>query len=468
MIKYFTVYGLFGKFKNEIVFNEKEKITLLIGPNGCGKTTTLKILKCVFMDTLKELWRFDFEKIEIGIENSIIRIETDKEYPYLQKKMNRNNKTFSIHGVFKIFLNDKPMEYVYSRNTDKYLERNYIKNHYYEDEISEITKFNPYIERSIIKEEYNDTSAAIELNFPEEIKVLLEKVKIDFVSTNRLLKMDIDENIPLRELRNRFRYENMVEVYSNELVKMIKDTLSEYANISQKLDEAFPGKIFEALKNNIYYDEDKELVEKKIEEINTLREKHIKTGILESNETTKYITDSIDTVDSKTLPILKVYYKDTEEKLKSLNDLSDRILLFIDLVNRKLMYGKQLIITKEKGIQITDEKGIQITEEKGIQITKEKGIQITDRKKIIELSQLSSGEQQEIVLLYRLIFSSNENQLILIDEPEISLHVAWQRQFVDDLKKIIELNKMNILIATHSPQILNDYWNLTVKLGEVE
>ena len=131
--------------------------------------------------------------------------------------------------------------------------------------------------------------------------------------------------------------------------------------------------------------------------------------------------------------------------------MSDRISLFIELVNAKLMYGKQIIITKEKGIQIIDQ-----------------NTKIKEREKIIELSQLSSGEQQEIVLLYRLIFSSNENQLILIDEPEISLHVAWQRQFVDDLKQIIKLNKMNILIATHSPQILNDYWNLTVKLGEVE
>lgn len=446
MIKYFIVYGLFGKFNNKIVFNEKENITLLIGPNGCGKTTTLKILKCVFMNSLSDLQEFQFDKIEIGIDDSIITIEQDKENPFIRKK--RNNKKISFFGVFKIYFNGEPLEYTLSRSLENLTEKDYLKKHLFEEDLNEIE----IVQYNLFNgEEYIERSNRSDIEYPNEIKALLDKVKVDLVTTNRLLKMDFDKNLTMRELRAAHRFENMVEVYSNELVKKIKDTLSEYANKSQKLDEAFPGKIFEALKNNTYNENDKELIDTKIQEINTLREKHIKTGILESNETTKYITDSIDNVDSKTLPILRVYYKDTEEKLKSLNDLSDRISLFIELVNAKLMYGKQIIITKEKGIQIIDQ-----------------NTKIKEREKIIELSQLSSGEQQEIVLLYRLIFSSNENQLILIDEPEISLHVAWQRQFVDDLKQIIKLNKMNILIATHSPQILNDYWNLTVKLGEVE
>lgn len=55
---------------------------------------------------------------------------------------------------------------------------------------------------------------------------------------------------------------------------------------------------------------------------------------------------------------------------------------------------------------------------------------------------------------------------MLIDEPELSLHVVWQKQFLDDLLKIIELQKINVIIATHSPQIINNRWDLTVDLEE--
>ena len=54
--------------------------------------------------------------------------------------------------------------------------------------------------------------------------------------------------------------------------------------------------------------------------------------------------------------------------------------------------------------------------------------------------------------------------MILIDEPELSLHVAWQVSFLSDLKELTRLVPLDVLIATHSPQIINDRWDLTVQL----
>jgi predicted ATP-dependent endonuclease of OLD family len=42
----------------------------------------------------------------------------------------------------------------------------------------------------------------------------------------------------------------------------------------------------------------------------------------------------------------------------------------------------------------------------------------------------------------------------LIDEPEISLHVAWQKEFLKDLQEIIKIQNMPVVIATHSPRLL--------------
>ncbi len=56
--------------------------------------------------------------------------------------------------------------------------------------------------------------------------------------------------------------------------------------------------------------------------------------------------------------------------------------------------------------------------------------------------------------------------MVLIDEPEISLHVAWQKEFLNDLQEIINIQNMPVVIATHSPQIIDGNWELTVDLEE--
>ena len=78
---------------------------------------------------------------------------------------------------------------------------------------------------------------------------------------------------------------------------------------------------------------------------------------------------------------------------------------------------------------------------------------------------LSSGEQHELVILYELLFRAKSNSLILIDEPELSLHVAWQERFVKDLEETARVSNFRAIIATHSPEIIGDRWDLTVELS---
>jgi predicted ATP-binding protein involved in virulence len=68
------------------------------------------------------------------------------------------------------------------------------------------------------------------------------------------------------------------------------------------------------------------------------------------------------------------------------------------------------------------------------------------------------------VLLYELLFKTKQNALILIDEPELSLHVAWQVEFLNDLARVIKLSSFDVILATHSPQIINDQFDLAVEL----
>ena len=88
--------------------------------------------------------------------------------------------------------------------------------------------------------------------------------------------------------------------------------------------------------------------------------------------------------------------------------------------------------------------------------------------KTIPLTSLSSGEQHQLVLFYELLFDVPQGSLIMIDEPEISLHVNWQEQFLNDVQRVSDLRQFDVLIATHSPDIIGDKHDWMVGLGEWE
>jgi len=67
-------------------------------------------------------------------------------------------------------------------------------------------------------------------------------------------------------------------------------------------------------------------------------------------------------------------------------------------------------------------------------------------------------------MLYNLLFEVRPGTLVLLDEPELSLHVAWAKHFIKDLQRIVVLSDIDVVVATHSPDLINDRWDLTVEL----
>ena len=94
-----------------------------------------------------------------------------------------------------------------------------------------------------------------------------------------------------------------------------------------------------------------------------------------------------------------------------------------------------------------------------------------------DINELSSGEKQLFLRTLAIKMLNPENSIILIDEPELSLHPKWQQKIVDVYRKIGKNNQ--IIIATHSPHILgsvkkenimlldkNDDGEIIVKTGD--
>lgn len=142
--------------------------------------------------------------------------------------------------------------------------------------------------------------------------------------------------------------------------------------------------------------------------------------------------------------ILTVYLNDAEKKTLYFDDLLSQIQLFVQIINKKQFASKTLYVNEDKGFGFKSIHG-----------------------KELKLDLLSSGEQHEVIMIYDLLFHAQPNTLVLVDEPEISLHVAWQQAFVKDMMEIAKMRKLDLIIATHSPQIIGGNWDLCVDLYEI-
>ncbi len=76
---------------------------------------------------------------------------------------------------------------------------------------------------------------------------------------------------------------------------------------------------------------------------------------------------------------------------------------------------------------------------------------------IISLGKLSSGEKQLLIIIFTVFLMEEQACVLLMDEPEISLHVGWQQQLIDVIR---ELNThCQLIISTHSPSIFGEGWS---------
>ncbi len=83
-------------------------------------------------------------------------------------------------------------------------------------------------------------------------------------------------------------------------------------------------------------------------------------------------------------------------------------------------------------------------------------IQFSQNGETLTPYQLSSGEKQMLVILLTVLVENGEPYALLMDEPEISLHIEWQQRL---LQLIRELNpNAQIILSTHSPALIMDGW----------
>jgi len=83
---------------------------------------------------------------------------------------------------------------------------------------------------------------------------------------------------------------------------------------------------------------------------------------------------------------------------------------------------------------------------------------------LLMLEQMSSGEQQVLLQAYELLVNASRGAIVLIDEPEISQHVAWQMDYCKNLQTIAKTRNLQCIVATHLPLMFDNDFSLSVDL----
>ena len=85
---------------------------------------------------------------------------------------------------------------------------------------------------------------------------------------------------------------------------------------------------------------------------------------------------------------------------------------------------------------------------------------------VITPYQLSSGEKQMLAILLTVLVEDREPYALLMDEPEISLHIDWQQRLIDLIRQLNP--NAQIILSTHSPALIMDGWmgNVT-EVGDI-
>lgn len=436
---------LFGYFDYSIDFHDT--VTILHGLNGCGKTTMLQTINAVFnkeMDTIKST---DLQSVSFFFSTGAI-LKIDRKKIYLDPE--KEKATGIIYLAYSIIENGKETVFDSFENTDEYQDivKRFLKGYRpfpFLERINESTWYDRKRETKLNLEEVIAEYGTIifrrysreylEDDIPQPVQDILASMDVRLIAADRLT---VAKRVERQYGEDNIKIERRVNLIAKDLSQKIRDTIQQYAQLSQAKDRTFP---LRAIKQSSPLTVDE--IKSKMIELESKRKEFVDTGILEEEQDDIGIHDLLDAITESNRQNLSLYAIDTEEKLNALSSLSSSINLFRNLIDKNFN-NKRIVFNKDYGFRFV----------------------ATYSDSTILPQSLSSGEQHELVMFYDLIFNASENTLILIDEPELSLHIKWQLDYVDELLQIISATKFSAVLATHSPQIIHDKWDLTVSLSK--
>lgn len=416
------VDGLFGLYDHCIDLELNDRVTFLHGSNGVGKTTVLRMIDAVLTD------RFDYFS-SVPFKRFLLRFDDEAE------------------------LELDPQEWQTGGGRIRLTARGYYESVAVESALSDAAAIAAEVghlvrERDIwvdIRDGELLTDSEVVREFAglrlssglamrhrvagedvQKLREFLDGTKAHLIEAQRLVRPRRPGQVLSR-----------VVDCSKDLKRRIDDTMAEYGRQAQALDQTFPQRLLQrgGANDNLSIEE----IQRRMSELDRKTKELKDIGILDETRTPRF--QLVGDMGKAQAGVMTLYVDDTANKLRVLEDIASRARLLLRSLNGKFQH-KQMRVDRNEGLVVAGDHGDSLPPDS-----------------------LSSGEQHELILHYDLLFRVAPNTVVLLDEPELSLHLQWQSTFLSDLMDIVQLSSFDALVATHSPWIVGERDDLMVELS---
>ena len=428
-VKSVEIKGLYHQFNYNIVIGDG--VQLLTGLNGYGKTTIMRLIDGLAQKNLYYFYVTPYDSITFAIDDestifvssSYARKETGKARDERLSPSRKIVFTWVDKNGFKrgeLVMDEDSISWAH-HNLSKYGDM---------DDSQEVDFLSMDFYHSAKENGLPLEIAGLQGKLASQFMMLLGTIKSYLIEAERTVIYKSIHNTGVDyDLNGVSKFE--IDVCNDILRQYLKEQYDGYKKHVAILDEKF---VDNALKLDREYSEEEyqteatKLSERKLE--------LLKTGLIDSFDIRAYSTSNA--------KMLTAYIVSQNAKLDFHNELLGKLRLFSDLIASKRFVNKHLEISKDAGLRFMAGEG-----------------------GYIDLNRLSSGEQNEVIMLYYLIFKVKDGSTLLIDEPETSLHVLWQNEYVSNIERIAKLKDLSVVVSTHSPQIIGSRWADCYDLTEV-
>ena len=416
-ISQLIVKGLFGLYEYDIDFSSQgEDFTVLTSPNGYGKTTLLRIINSLHVRRLFFLYTLKFERILFLFDDkSQLEVkEMDFAKGGTMDSDTRKNKRRGLSLVWLV--NDEEIcRLDYRPESIELAKHNAARKvamsrHFPGDMYEENEEFFVSGDGG---EALNTEIAQIQNQ--EQFLLQLATIQTDFIGANRIYATI------RRDRSARMRRELPVLQVVSELRDMLTEHVIGFQNNFQRLD----SKLIDMLLGGQGQEISETNYQTRAAQLSVVMDELTFYGLTNRQALPIYQAENA--------KVLDIYLQQMEEKLRYYDKLLPLVRLFNKNIQQKSFANKTIKLSPQHGLRIESDNG-----------------------DILSADMLSTGEQNQIVLLYDLIFKTPKGSILLIDEPESSLHVAWQNDFVSDMQTIAKSKELQIVVATHSSIIVSN------------
>lgn len=441
-IRRIEIIGLFNTFNHSIEIKDSN-LTILLGQNGLGKTAILSLISGLFT--------YDFDKLLLYQYNKLVISFLDGSTFSVQPGYNDDEETAVATLTYQKGREIQTIDTIGIRKN-----RNKVAHGI---PLERYRRIRPDLWADNMTGEYYSTDEVISLNedsleqlgvdihgCPEWLTTIINSTPVWLIDTKRLQTISIRRITSSRETVD---VQDTIVEFAKDFTQKIIETKAKAQSIAADLDRSYPRRLLDLFNNG---EETTDIakgattaIKKLIDNLQSLEEKRrnlVEVGLMQQN--TDEVFNKPIRIDKKNEfvhTVLNMYIEDSSKKMDAYKEMSDKVSLFVELINKHFI-KKELKVTGEEFVIIS-----------------------TVTKSPIPLAKLSSGEQHFFILIYNLLFKCPTGSFILMDEPEISLNIAWQKSFIQDLMRIMLLKPIDILMATHSPSIVRNYWENTVELS---